>query len=583
MEQTLTTKPPRAAPETGGKAPEDPEVSSIKRLLSLLEKSFKTSRTYGPTSETCQRFLKQLYDQLTAHLGQYQTLIFVVRRFQLQSRGEAVYQKPEARENLAFKLFADGIRELTLREGLSQEELQFFVETLGGDYDSPTSDDDIATRLWQKNLPSISFVTAEDIIKFSELDALKPDEEPESLDGLLTIYNEIRGAYAEGEGGGGASSAEMKYKPGLKTDLSGYEVPQEEMKVLQEELRAESERESFAYVRDMLVAILASEGTGSVSSIGLVQLFGKILDSLLEKGNWKLCDIVLEQLQEVERRPDLPEEQRTSLASLRNGLGKPEHFKAIQKALTSPQGRTEGLLPFLLKFTPAAVPPLITLLGELQNPKHTAVICEALVTLAKDSPEPLVRKLKDPRSVFVRNLLSVMAKTGNPRGAESLGHFARHPDTALRMEAVRVYGTLCRSGNGSPLAGFINDAEPSVRLAALKLLARGTYQVPYRVWEPTVHNSEFLNRPLLEIQTIFQTMSQTTGNECIPYWEELISQRFWFNRKKQEAGALAAEALGRVGTQEGLAALEVGKKRGSRAVRKACAAALARRRSSPGL
>ena len=180
----------------------------------------------------------------------------------------------------------------------------------------------------------------------------------------------------------------------------------------------------------------------------------------------------------------------------------------------------------------------------------------------------------------MRNLLSIIAKIGNTRGAEALSQFARHPDTTLRMEAIRVYGALCPSGNGSPLAGFVNDAEPSVRLAALKPLTRGTYQVPYRVWEPIVQSAEFLNRPLSEIQTIFHAMSKTTGDECIPFWEALISQRFWFKRKKQEAGTVAAEALGRVGTPEAVAALEVGKKRGSRVVRKACAEALARCRTN---
>jgi HEAT repeat protein len=290
--------------------------------------------------------------------------------------------------------------------------------------------------------------------------------------------------------------------------------------------------------------------------------------------------MVIELLQAVERRPDLAEEQRTKLASVTQGLGTSEHIKAIQKLLAAPQSSTDGLLPFLLKFPAPAVPALLTLLGELQNPKHSAVICEALGTLAKESPELLVKRLKDPRSAFVRNLLSIIAKIGNPRGAESLGQFARHPDTTLRMEAIRVYGALCPSGNGSPLAGFVNDVEPSVRLAALKPLTRGAYQVPYRVWEPIVQSAEFLHRPLSEIQTIFQSMSKTTGNECIPFWQELISQRFWFKRKKQEAGTVAAEALGRVGTPEAIAALEVGKKRGCRAVRKACAEALARCRTN---
>ena len=74
----------------------------------------------------------------------------------------------------------------------------------------------------------------------------------------------------------------------------------------------------------------------------------------------------------------------------------------------------------------------------------------------------------------------------------------------------------------------------------------------------------------------FQAMRQTAGEEAVPYWHELVTQWLWTDRKnKQSVGALAAEALGKVGTPAAIAALEAGQKRMNRAVRNACTTALA--------
>ena len=61
-----------------------------------------------------------------------------------------------------------------------------------------------------------------------------------------------------------------------------------------------------------------------------------------------------------------------------------------------------------------------TLLANLESEEHRAVVCEALCTLAKDSPEPLIRGLSDRRPRYVRNLISIIGKLKNPRFVEPL-------------------------------------------------------------------------------------------------------------------------------------------------------------------
>src|SRR5574341_312324 len=162
--QTHPARPAQAQPATAT-AVEEQELEAVRRLLVQLEKTFKTARAYGQSHHLAGQFMQQLYEALAAHLAARGSLSLVVQRFEFYYRGEMVYRKAAQDENLAFKLFGAGIRELSFSPGLSKEALASFLETLGAAYDLTTSDDDVITRLWEKNLSDVSIVTAEEIVK----------------------------------------------------------------------------------------------------------------------------------------------------------------------------------------------------------------------------------------------------------------------------------------------------------------------------------------------------------------------------------------------------------------------------------
>ena len=61
----------------------------------------------------------------------------------------------------------------------------------------------------------------------------------------------------------------------------------------------------------------------------------------------------------------------------------------------------------------------------------------------------------------------------------------------------------------------------------------------------------------------------------MPYWQGLLTEWSWTNRKKKEELALlAADILGKLATPAAVAALEIGQKKGGAAVRQACTSAL---------
>ena len=563
----------------------DPEVTSVKQLLRLLDKTSKSTRTYGPNNPVAQKFFQQFHEELTKHLGTYGRLGFLVRRSELFFKEAVVYQTHDeaAGENLAFKLYADGIRELTFHERLSQDDLMFFLDSLWGGASAEENDDDLVTRLWSKNLSTITIVTAEEIAKASG--AGLGDVLSLQIGGVLNApVSSLREVLDRERARHGNASADSRAGVGtagtpgrFRADLVGYEVSDEELAALTKEVAVESFRDSTTYVLDILTAILASERTPTLLT-KLFEVFESVLESLTCQGNWAVLETVLSLLHETEAvRPNLSEQHKQQLASLFDSVGHPERIKLVETYLNrTPNANTEGLLTLLLLMKPEAVPALCALLANLESPTHHAIVCEALFNLAKDTPEPILKGLLDRRPIYVRNLLSIIARWNNPRLADAVDKIMRYPDAQVRKDIIRTLGMLRPSGNGAKFVGLLSDPDERVRLAALKLLMNGQYTAPFSLWSPLVTAEEFHDRTPSEKRAVFQAMRQTAGDEAVSYWQSLFTEWSWTNRKKREdLAVLAADALGKLGSPAALAALEVGQKKGSATVRQACVTALA--------
>ncbi|HET9312533.1 MAG TPA: hypothetical protein VFO04_00915, partial [Nitrospira sp.] len=151
----------------------DPELGSVTQLLRSLDRASKNVRTFGHQNTVAKKFFDQFYSELLNHVERYNALTFIVQREGLFFKDTSVYnsQAGESSENFAFKLYSDGIRELTFHQGIEQDDVLFFFDALWDTSGtSGNEDDDIVTRLWSRNLPTLSIVTADEVMKLSEVD-----------------------------------------------------------------------------------------------------------------------------------------------------------------------------------------------------------------------------------------------------------------------------------------------------------------------------------------------------------------------------------------------------------------------------
>ncbi|WHZ25543.1 MAG: hypothetical protein OJF51_000338 [Nitrospira sp.] len=582
MTTDLKTAQEMMAAAVAARPAEDPEIVSVKRILKLLDKTAKSNRTYGSTNPVAQKFTQQLFEELTHHLAVHSRLAFLVQRSELLCKDSVVYQAENegGSESVAFKLYADGIRELVLHQGLTQEDLSFFLVSLWSDADTHEDDDDIVTRLWSRNLSTITLVTAEELSKFSaENDRfISVDGSISSSDSTLRELldrereHKKRGGAGTDSEGAGSGNANSRFQSGL----AGYEVTEEELAVLAQEIEAERKQDSLMYLLDMLTAILASEKSPALLT-KLFSLWSNVVESLLREGKWTVLENVLSLLHETDAvRPDLGEEHKQQLASLLNGLGRVERVKMIEVYLNrNPNADVKGLSTILSLMKTDAVSSLCSLLANVTSPVHQAIVSEALAVLAKDHPDPLLRGLSDRRPGYVRNLLSILIKWNNLKFAEPVEKLIRYPDAQVRREVIRALGLFRPNGNGAKLLSLSTDEDEGVRFASLKLLMSGQYTVPFSLWSPLLSEEGFMDRPISERRAVFYAVRATCGDEAVPYWQRLMTEWAWMNRrKKEELAVIGAETLGKLATPAAIAALSIGAQKGSAAVRQACAAAL---------
>jgi HEAT repeat protein len=551
----------------------DPELGSVIQLLKSLDRASKNLRTFGQENSVAKKFFDQFYTELINHVERYNALTFIVEREGLFFKESSVYssQAGESSENFAFRLYSDGIRELTIQQGIEEDDVLFFFDAMWNT-SGTADDDDIVTRLWSRNLPTLSIVTADEVMKLSEVeDVLAPQAKARAEGSLREMLDEAN-AKTSKEGKG-----DQQRKSRLSTSVMGYEVTQEEMAALARDIAEESRRNDILYLLDILTAVLSSERSPELLN-KLFDIFDGILRSLFQGGHWHIVEHVLGLLSEAEAvRPDLTDTHKKKLQNMLDQLGSQELVAVVQQYLnTADKPRTDGLENVLLSMKPSAMPALCALLGDLQHPAHQGMIANALVELAKETPEVIVKHLADRRPAFVRNLLGIITRWNNPKLAEGVERIMRYPDPLIRREAIRTLAGLKPSGSAAKLIPLLNDADEGVRLATLKPLLNGHYTATFANWEPIVNAENFNDRDPAEKRNIFHAIRVTAGDDAVPYWTALLTEWGWTNRKKREDLALlAVDALAKLGTPAALAALETGSNKGTAAVKQSCATAMA--------
>ena len=137
-------------------------VAPVEELLKSMVKGLRTFQMYLPNNPMYQRGEAAVKAAFLPVWELTEELVLVVRETDFVWEDQIVYHQPNKAESLAWSLFKDGMRVLTLRRGVEEGEMIRFLERVQGARTLSTdAGDDLYTLLWAESFEHIRYHFAE--------------------------------------------------------------------------------------------------------------------------------------------------------------------------------------------------------------------------------------------------------------------------------------------------------------------------------------------------------------------------------------------------------------------------------------
>jgi hypothetical protein len=400
-------EPTAAAAVEGG----PPGASEVILGLARAARSFVT---YDARNETVRRLISAYQQATYAALEAHGELVFEVHPFELFWRGEAVYSERDRERSLAFRLFRDGVRSMTIKPGVEWEELLKLLEILSIRYTGiRQQEDDTLTLLRQADFERI---------EFNAVEAYVPAEENPEAD-----LEQQRSA--------------QKVMPPLQWDLPAPRF-------------STAGQLQYRAITDEERAALLAEASDETLIKAACQVVDEVLNLATSQKNAPLTAQVLTLIEDickfmiVELRPKelvwVVRETRVKLGEKTEGVDKlVEQFgcgDVIDRFLRDPDDVTaEAMMPLFSMTGGDHLDRVIERFTDEDDPDMRKALKHLLARLASGNPDALLSKLGTVPTTRVVDLFNVVCIVAPPeRVIEAAFSLAEHESPEVQMGALEV-------------------------------------------------------------------------------------------------------------------------------------------------
>jgi hypothetical protein len=137
--------------------------------LVALGRAARSFLLYEADNKAITKFLEDLRAKIHMYLSRYGDMVLTVRPWEMALGREVVYVNRDRERSLAFRLFRDGVRKVTLGKSMAWEELSKFLGIISIRYKGiRQQEDDVITLLWKAGFKNITIVAVEGFIPEDE-------------------------------------------------------------------------------------------------------------------------------------------------------------------------------------------------------------------------------------------------------------------------------------------------------------------------------------------------------------------------------------------------------------------------------
>lgn len=523
------------------------ETKEVRDLLHSIIKSKKTLRMYPQNNPVYVKTLEDAYIRFNSFFDYKDTFTLKIKQNSIYYDAEQLYYNPEKEDNFALFFFKDGLREISFKKGLTQEELEEFLRIIALDFDREAIDDDVVTLLWEKDFQNIKYIVDEAYLLDVDEENYQ-DKAEEKAKEQITDVDDLMRAYADGFG-----EEDIK-------DISIVPLSEKDLQLLVKELEKDSsDNKVYKLVNILFELIYTSEDKSDLEDI-YAFLQEAILFSMKHGDILAILD-VMKRAQEVIDNPMLSENEKRYMRMLPVYLGTEEIIALLADLLDSGVEIEENVLENLVRFLDKnAIEPMVKHLGELKTIRARKSIIEALIVTGKKDIQTLSKGLDDQRWYVVRNIIYILRRIGDKRATEFLLRTVRHGDIRVRKEVIKAFGELGGKEVIHTLRECLDDPDMQVRIAAAKAFGSIGTEAPKRIILDEIYDKDFKDKEFDEKREFYEVLSRWKDAEVFEFLIKTFKTTTFFGRAKNyENRACAAFCLGLLGNKDALPVLEKNK------------------------
>ena len=549
----------------------EPTGKWVTDVFNQFMKTVKAKLVYPASSKLPQQFKDELFAALTKLLAEIEEIVFKIDADSILHKDRVIYKAKGKTENFAHPFFRDGIVEFGFKNGLTIEELEEFVNITSRMMRSVLVDDDLTTLLWEAGFEHISYELMDDFLDLETFeygaDDIKSGKSP-SKDDIGKLYeNEINISFTNEDFNLDSEKNKSKERSGSYGNVENRvadfikniaEYDESDKAAIAEVLSAEASFNFIKYAVDISFEILGFEKDNAGYNESL-DLIAKVGNDFIKAGDFKSAMIVLERTRELEQvLKNLGDPKRDKISEFIGSLAASERIRDIVEVMNKSNDIVYSDVTDYLKMLPwQALDSFLWALGELRHYPARRAVCQALEILGMDHIEILGKGTENPRWYVVRNVVSILGRTGNPEVLEYFKRTIKHSDQRVRKETVISASRINTPDAADFLILALNDEDEKIQTLALKELVAKKIDKTFGTIHRIIIHKSFKNRSAEQIKEFLEGFAVLGGPNAFEPLKKIIKRKtFLTTEKDKRLKNYAVRALGFVNEMEAMRLLD---------------------------
>lgn len=539
MTQTAPLLLEPAAGTPGGDAAARAEVQEVVRGFS---RALRTHLLYEGQSPALDRFVESLRERMGALWDRLPYLNVQVEEREILWEGTPVYVGEE-RDNLAFLLFKDGVRELSFMPGFEEQDLDGFLGILARIHRLKLDEEDLLTLLWDHDWGHFRYRYVEPVSEGVKL--------PEQS--AAAQQTQVSAAPREDPAPAQQSITTEDFREAL------YFLDEVEMRRLEAEVQREMRRDLWTDVLNAMFDRLEDGQADRQSQV--VSIASDVLPTLLGAGRLETAAYMLGELVGIATSGrQLPPPVFRAMRALFEQLARPETVAELVR-IVEESGDTlslEHLGTLLGYFPPESLGPLLRAGEGSASETARATLLNAAERLAAPNPAALRAFVQDADPSISAGAARLVGRLRVSEAGPDVAKLLTRPEARVRVAAIDALQELRSPAASGALEGALEDEEREVRVAAARALAALRWAPAKARLEAALDSRRLREADLTERIAFFEAYGQLAGAEAVGVLDRILNGKSWLGRRESgEMRACAALGLGRVrhpGAEKSLAA-----------------------------